>query len=94
MASSTPIPPTNNNVISPIERANTFPHKTSAAVASQTPLIDTTTPAINATPVELDGVSVGVERRGTGGADGGIMIGGSTRTQGEDAEVRALVSFM
>ncbi len=33
-----------------------FPHKTSPAVATHTPLIDTSVPAINAQPVELDGV--------------------------------------
>ncbi|KAF2132988.1 hypothetical protein P153DRAFT_382609 [Dothidotthia symphoricarpi CBS 119687] len=79
MAGSTPISfPANSNPISPIERTNTFPHKTSAAVVTQTPLIDMNTPAINAAPVELDSVSVGEERRETGGTTRGIVIGGST----------------
>ncbi|KAH7379102.1 hypothetical protein DE146DRAFT_303271 [Phaeosphaeria sp. MPI-PUGE-AT-0046c] len=42
--------------ISPVSRSSTFPHKTSPAVVSHTPLIDMNTPAINAAPVELDGV--------------------------------------
>ncbi|KAL5371979.1 hypothetical protein DPSP01_013857 [Paraphaeosphaeria sporulosa] len=41
--------------VSPIGQTG-FPHKTSAAVSTRTPFIDTGTPAINAAPVELDGV--------------------------------------
>ncbi|KAF1911524.1 hypothetical protein BDU57DRAFT_543015 [Ampelomyces quisqualis] len=50
---------TSTDPISPVSRTATFPHKTSPAVATQTPLIDTSTPAINAAPVELDGLCVG-----------------------------------
>ena len=42
--------------ISPISRQTTFPHKTSVAVSTRTPYIDTSTPAINDAPVELDGI--------------------------------------
>ena len=61
MADSTPIsPPTdsafNEPPISPISRQTTFPHKTSASVSTRTPFIDTSTPAINDAPVELDGL--------------------------------------
>jgi hypothetical protein len=71
----TPIsPPTSSsdaNPISPISRTSTFPHKTSPAVSSQTSHIDTSTPAINDAPVELDGSAVSTQVRG-GGASGGV----------------------
>ncbi|KAJ4345601.1 uncharacterized protein N0V89_011734 [Didymosphaeria variabile] len=54
--------------ISPISRQSTFPHKTSAAVSTRTPYIDTSTPAINAAPVELDSIPASpgpVQRRAT-----------------------------
>ena len=71
MASTTPVSPPNETPISPISRTVTFPHKTSPAVATQTPLIDTSVPAINAQPVELDGVPTSpqeqeLKRRETG----------------------------
>lgn len=61
MADSTPISPpavaaSNEPPISPIARQTTFPHKTSASVTTRTPFIDTSTPAINEAPVELDGL--------------------------------------
>jgi hypothetical protein len=59
-----------SNPVSPLSRTSTFPHKTSPAVSSQTPLIDTNTPAINAAPVELDGSSVGTN---VGRAGGGVL---------------------
>lgn len=43
--------------ISPVTRTSTFPHKTSPAAVTHTPLIDTNTPAINAAPIELDAVA-------------------------------------
>lgn len=52
----TSAPTPSSDPISPVTRTGTFPHKTSPAVATQTPLIDTSTPAINAAPVELDGI--------------------------------------
>jgi len=52
-----PLPAT--DPISPVSRNGTsFPHKTSPAVVTQTPLIDTSTPAINDAPVELDGGAI------------------------------------
>jgi hypothetical protein len=73
MTHSTPISPPTETPISPISRSTTFPHKTSPAVATQTPLIDTSVPAINAHPVELDGVPTSpqeqdLKRRETGGS--------------------------
>lgn len=56
MTSPTPLSPPNETPISPITRTVTFPHKTSPAVATQTPLIDISVRAINAQPVELDGI--------------------------------------
>lgn len=56
MTDPTPVSPPNETPISPITRTMTFLHKTSPAVATQTPLIDTSVPAINAQPVELDGI--------------------------------------
>jgi hypothetical protein len=64
MTSPTPIsPPTTANPssadepnpLSPIQHTSSFPHQTSANVSTRTPYIDTSTPAINAAPVELDG---------------------------------------
>lgn len=71
MANPRPVFPPNETPISPVSRAGTFPHKTSPAVASQTPLIDTSVPAINAQPVELDGIPTSpqaqeLKRRETG----------------------------
>ncbi|KAF9699579.1 hypothetical protein EKO04_002612 [Ascochyta lentis] len=56
MVDPTPVPPPNEAPVSPISQPATFPHKTSPAVATQTPRIDTSVPAINAQPVELDGL--------------------------------------
>jgi len=67
MPSPTPIsPPTTTSAadgdadgdtqpLSPIHHTSSFPHQTSANVATRTPFIDTGVPAINAAPVELDG---------------------------------------
>ncbi|KAJ4288152.1 hypothetical protein N0V90_012169 [Kalmusia sp. IMI 367209] len=53
----------------PVEaRTTTFPHKTSASVSTRTPFIDTSVPAINEAPVELDGIPASpdaIKRRGT-----------------------------
>lgn len=73
MADSTPISPPTEALVSPISRSTTFPHKTSPAVATQTTLIDTSVPAINAQPVELDGIPTSpqeqeLKRRETGGS--------------------------
>ncbi|RYO33517.1 hypothetical protein AA0111_g3798 [Alternaria arborescens] len=82
-------PPPSTNPISPVSRSGTFPHKTSPAVVTQTPLIDTNTPAINDAPVELDGGEVTPEelrRRTTEEASG---VRGSMRSpdeEGIDAE--------
>jgi hypothetical protein len=82
-------PPPGADPISPISRSGTFPHKTSPAVVTQTPLIDTNTPAINDAPVELDGGEVTPEelrRRTTEEASG---VRGSMRSpdeEGIDAE--------
>jgi hypothetical protein len=64
--------PPNDTPVSPISRSATFPHKTSLAVTTQTRHIDTSTPAINAQPVELDGIPTSpqeqeLKRRETGG---------------------------
>jgi len=56
--------------ISPVHHGGSFPHKTSASVASIKPFIETSTPAINSEPVEMD-ASPTVERRGTGMTDDG-----------------------
>lgn len=55
--------------LSPITRSGTFEHKTSGSVPPARPFIETDTPAINAAPVELDGVPTSpdeLKRRGTG----------------------------
>jgi hypothetical protein len=75
------VPPSTSSAdpISPVSRSGTFLHKTSPAVSTQTPLIDTSTPAINDAPVELDGWSISPEelRRRNTGEGGGVVIGGS-----------------
>lgn len=80
----------NPTPISPVSRSGTFPHKTSPAVATQTPLIDTTTPAINSVPVELDGVATSPEdlvRRRTGEA---VAVGVTNARDEEDVGVEVL----
>ncbi|KAF1842744.1 uncharacterized protein K460DRAFT_134078 [Cucurbitaria berberidis CBS 394.84] len=82
---SPPILPANNAApsdgpVSPVSRTSTFPHKTSPAVATQTRLIDTATPAINSVPVELDGMATSagdLQRRQTGESGVGGGGGGS-----------------
>ena len=101
MANETPIsPPTisstaslppSNDPISPVSRTATFPHKASPAAATQTRMIDTSTPAINAQPVELDGIPTSPEelkRRETGGStSGGGFI---SPADGEDIDAEFL----
>jgi hypothetical protein len=68
--STASLPPA-KDAFSPVSRTSTFPHKTSSAAAIQTRLIDTNTAAINAQPVELDGIPTSPEelkRRETGGS--------------------------
>ncbi|CAA9964581.1 hypothetical protein PTMSG1_07940 [Pyrenophora teres f. maculata] len=92
MTSTSPISPVpTTDPISPVSRSGTsFAHKTSLAVATQTPLIDTSTPAINDAPVELDGGAITPEelrRRTTEEGLGGVR--GSMRGPDEgdiDAE--------
>ncbi|KAF3040152.1 hypothetical protein E8E12_009302 [Didymella heteroderae] len=73
MTEPTPISPPTETPTAPISRSTTFPRKTSPAVATQTSLIDTSVPAINAQPVELDGIPTSpqeqeLKRRETGGS--------------------------
>lgn len=86
MPSTPPISPVpTTDPISPVSNSSTFPHKTSPAVATQTPLIDTSTPAINEAPVELDGGAITPEelrRRTTGEGLGGVR--GSIRGPDEE----------
>lgn len=66
--------------ISPVSRSSTFAHKTSPAVVSQTPLIDTNTPAINAAPVELDGIPMaGITGSGDDGDKEARFLSGEVR---------------
>lgn len=53
---NTPICPPNEASLSPMLRPAALAHNISSAVTKQTPLIDTSVPAINAQPVELDGI--------------------------------------
>jgi hypothetical protein len=55
MADSNPTP------LSPVSQTAAFPHQTSSSVTTRTPYIDTATPAINAAPVELDGMPTSPE---------------------------------
>jgi hypothetical protein len=88
-ATGFPSSPPSTDPISPVSRSGTFPHKTGPAVVTQTPLIDTNTPAINDAPVELDGGELTPEelRRRTTEEVGGVR--GSMRSpdeEGIDAE--------
>ncbi|KAF2465082.1 uncharacterized protein BDR25DRAFT_198049, partial [Lindgomyces ingoldianus] len=63
--------------ISPVQRSSSFQHKTSPAVPPTHSFIETNTPAINDTPVELDSVPAslkGGKRRNTAGeGEGGVV---------------------
>jgi hypothetical protein len=81
--------PASTDPISPVSQGGTFPHKTSPAVVTQTPLIDTNTPAINDAPVELDGGAITPEelKRRTTGEVGGVRSSmRSPDEEGIDAE--------
>ncbi|KAH7061734.1 hypothetical protein BKA63DRAFT_201388 [Paraphoma chrysanthemicola] len=83
------VPPATDGPISPVARSGTFPHKTSPAVATQTRLIDTSTPAINDAPVELDGVVLtheDIKRRTTGGSTSGSVVLNPADDEDIDAE--------
>ncbi|CAI6332157.1 unnamed protein product [Periconia digitata] len=58
MSEATPISPPGPPTPSDPAANATFAHKTSTAATTTTPFIDTSTPAINAAPVELDGASI------------------------------------
>lgn len=58
---TTDIPSSSETPLSPVARTDAFPHKTSPAISTQIPLIDTSTPAINAAPVEIDGAALSPE---------------------------------
>lgn len=82
--------------VSPVSRSSTFPHKTSPAVATQTPLIDTNTRAINDAPVELDASTPvspeeAMKRRDTLGLgeQGSTGIKGSIRSPDDEQDIDA-----
>jgi hypothetical protein len=82
------VPPAAGGPISPVTRSGTFPHKTSG-VATQTPLIDTATPAINDAPAELDGVVLtheDLKRRTTDGSTSGAGVLSPADEEDIDAE--------
>lgn len=56
MTEPKPTSPPSETPVSPVSRTTTFPDKPSSAAAAHAPLIDTSVPAINAQPVELDGI--------------------------------------
>lgn len=60
MAESVPIPPpeADSTPLSPVTRASSFPHKTSASATPVHAYIETNTPAINDVAVELDGAAI------------------------------------
>ncbi|KAF2187109.1 hypothetical protein K469DRAFT_468646, partial [Zopfia rhizophila CBS 207.26] len=76
------------NPISPVNRTDSFPHKTSPAVASTRPFIEMNTPAINETPVELDSIPTSpqeVKRRDT---DGSGRVGVVSPNLGEEEGIQ------
>jgi hypothetical protein len=78
-----------NNPISPVSRASTFQHPAPSAAAPQTRVLDTSAPAINAQPVELDGMPTTPEelrRRGTAGSTGVGCSSGPADGEDIDAE--------
>lgn len=83
-SSSAPANDTTEPPVSPVARQTTFPHKTSAAVSTRTPFIDTATPAINAAPVELDGVPTSPLAKEKKDAGNVGVVG-----LGEEAEIEA-----
>ncbi|KAJ4406671.1 hypothetical protein N0V91_004361 [Didymella pomorum] len=74
MTDPTVISPPTETPISPVTRSTTFPHKTSTAVTTQTPLIDTSVPAINAHPVELDGIPTSPQEQDLKRREGGSRV--------------------
>jgi hypothetical protein len=82
-----------NNSISPVSRASTLQHPTPSAAAPQTRVLDTSTPAINAQPVELDGMPTTPEelrRRGTAGSGTAGVGSSSSPADGEDIDAEFL----
>jgi hypothetical protein len=80
-----------NNSISPVSRTSTFQHPAPSAAAPPPRVLDTSTPAINAQPVELDGMPTTPEelrRRATAGSTG---VGSSSGpADGEDIDAEFL----
>jgi hypothetical protein len=82
-----------NNSISPVSRAPTFQHPTPSAAAPQTRVLDTSAPAINAQPVELDGMPTTPEelrRRATAGSSTAGVGSSSGPADGEDIDAEFL----
>jgi hypothetical protein len=78
-----------NDSISPVSRASTFQRPTPSAATPQTRVLDTSAPAINAQPVELDGMPTTPEelrRRGTAGSTGVGCSSGPADGEDIDAE--------
>ena len=67
MTEPTPTSRPSEDPVSPVSRTATFPAKppSGAAAAAHAPLIDTSVPAINAQPVELDGLPTSPQEQAT-----------------------------
>ena len=65
MTEPTPTSRPSEDPVSPVSRIATFPAKPPSAAAAHAPLIDTSVPAINAQPVELDGLPTSPQEQAT-----------------------------
>ena len=77
--------PTSQTPVSPVSRTATFPDKPSSPAVAHAPLIDTSVPAINAQPVELDGIPTSPQEQESKRRE----MGGSRVLSPADEEVEA-----
>jgi len=86
MTEPKPTSPPSETPVSPVSRTATFPDKQpSSAAAAHAPPIDTSVPAINAQPVELDGLPTSPQEQETKRRE----MGGSRVLSPADEDVEA-----
>ncbi|KAJ4322011.1 hypothetical protein N0V94_002590 [Neodidymelliopsis sp. IMI 364377] len=86
MMDPTLVSPPDGTSISPVSRTTAFSPKTSSAVATHAPFINTSVPAINAQPVELDGVPTSPQEQETKRRE---MSGSKVHSSAEDEDIDA-----
>jgi hypothetical protein len=86
MTDSTLVSPPDSTPISPVSRTAAFPPTTSSAVANHAPFINTSVPAINAQPVELDGIPTSPQAQETKRRE---MSGSKVHSSAENGDIDA-----